>query len=138
MPGTPASQVRSHVVSCSLRRQGLKHAMSNETTVRQAVPFFAVSNMDASLHFYVSGLGFVMTNKWMPDGKIRWCWLELGGAAVMLQEFRSGRTAGGDGISVCFICRDAIAIYHELRSRGIDASTPFVGNGMWVTGVTDP
>ena len=31
-----------------------------------------------------------------------------------------------------------MALYGELRSRGIDASRPFVGNRMWVTQVTDP
>src|SRR5438132_11423301 len=66
--------------------------------VKQAVPFFAVSNMESSLRFYVDGLGFKMKRWWIPDqsdgqdhykadGKIRWCWLELGEAAIMLQEF---------------------------------------------------
>jgi hypothetical protein len=37
-----------------------------------------------------------------------------------------------------FICEDAIAIYKELKSRGIQASEPQVGNGMWVNGLSDP
>jgi lactoylglutathione lyase len=37
-----------------------------------------------------------------------------------------------------FICRDAIALWREFTSRGVDARRPFVGNGMWVTGITDP
>jgi catechol 2,3-dioxygenase-like lactoylglutathione lyase family enzyme len=115
------------------------------TNVKQAVPFFAVSDMEVSLHYYVEGLGFTMTNKWIDEGKLRWCWLELGGAALMLQEFR---TEGHDswvpdgkvglGVSVCFICEDALAISHELAARGIEASKPLVGNGMWVTSLTDP
>ena len=44
----------------------------------------------------------------------------------------------GQGVSICFMCADAIAIYRELRSRGIAAQRPFVGNGLWVTSVTDP
>ena len=62
--------------------------------VKQAVPFFGVSNMEASLRFYVDGLGFKMKHSWIPDraednadGRIRWCWLQLGDAAIMLQEF---------------------------------------------------
>ena len=62
--------------------------------VKQAVPFFGVTNMEASLRFYVEGLGFKVKNWWIPDrgednpdGKRRWCWLELGEAAIMLQEF---------------------------------------------------
>jgi catechol 2,3-dioxygenase-like lactoylglutathione lyase family enzyme len=113
--------------------------------VRQAVPFFGVSSMEASLRFYVDGLSFEMRNRWIDEGKLRWCWLELGEAALMLQEYRteghaSFRPEGklGLGVTICFVCEDALAIYRELRARGIDASRPFVGNGMWVTSVSDP
>ena len=62
----------------------------NEANVEQAVPFFRVTSMETSLRFYVDGLGFAMTKKWTPDGdgKIRWCWLQHGNAAIMLQEYR--------------------------------------------------
>jgi len=108
------------------------------TNVQQAVPFFMVSDMEASLRFYVDGLGFTMKNKWMPEGKVRWCWLELGEAAMMLQEALRLEGKVGEGVSICFICKDAIALYHEFRGRGLDASRPFVGNGLWVTTVMDP
>ena len=49
-----------------------------EPNIIQAVPFFMVTDMEASLRFYVEGLGFTMTKKWIPRGKIEWCWLELG------------------------------------------------------------
>lgn len=106
--------------------------------VQQAVPFFAVSDMERSLRYYVDGLGFTMTLKWIDEGKLRWCWLELGGAALMLQESRTPLGKVGDGVSICFTCEDALAIYHELIARGIEASRPFVGNGMWVTELSDP
>lgn len=35
--------------------------------VKQAVPFFGVTNMEASLRFYVDGLGFKMKRSWVPD-----------------------------------------------------------------------
>src|SRR5262245_15684807 len=118
-----------------------------EANVQQAVPFFMVSSMEASLRFYVDGLGFSMTKKWTPDGdgKVRWCWLELGEAALMLQEFKKNdpRFSGqegklGVGVSICFTCKDALAIYREARSRCVEAQTPFVGNSMWVTSLKDP
>ena len=112
-----------------------------DANFQQAVPFFGISSMKESLQFYVDGLGFEMKIKWIDEGKLRWCWLENGGAAVMLQEFKPERKPVeklGVGTTVCFILKDAIAYYHELKSRGVDASRPFVGNGMWVTGVTDP
>jgi lactoylglutathione lyase len=113
--------------------------------VKQAVPFFHVSNMDESLRYYADGLGFGIRWKWIDEGKLRWCWLENGGAALMLQEFRkeghdSWRPSCkvGDGVSIHFICEDALAIYREVTSRGIKAKNPFVGNGMWVTALSDP
>jgi lactoylglutathione lyase len=123
--------------------------MSAETktgsNVKQAVPFFGVRNIEESVSYYVDGLGFEMTRRWIDDGKLRWCLLERGAAALMLQEFwNEGRHANapegklGEGVSICFICEDALAIYREVRSRGIRASRPFVGNGMWVTSLSDP
>jgi catechol 2,3-dioxygenase-like lactoylglutathione lyase family enzyme len=115
--------------------------MTAAPNVTQAVPFFMVRDMEASLRFYVDGLGFVMTLKWVPDGKLRWCWLELGGAAVMLQEYRPEHVPEGklgQGVSICFTCKDALAIYRELKAREVEAKRPFVGNAMWVTEVADP
>ena len=116
-----------------------------EANVQQAVPFFRVSNIEKSLRYYVDGLGFQMTNKWIDEGKLRWCWLQLGGAALMLQEFRKeGHDSSvpaakvGEGVSICFQCNDALAIYRSATSRGVEASEPFVGNGMWVTPLSDP
>jgi len=93
----------------------------------------------------VDGLGFEMTHKWVPEGRLQWCWLQRGGAALMLQEFwKGGRHTNvpegklGQGVSICFVCEDGLALYHEFTSRGIQASEPFVGNGMWVTSLSDP
>ena len=118
--------------------------------VKQAVPFFGVTDMQSSLRFYVDGLGFQIKHQWVPendehypsDGRIRWCRLELGEAAIMLQEFApQGRPEGtlGMGVSVSFQCEDALALYREFQSRGVPASRrPAVGNGLWVVPVTDP
>ena len=116
-----------------------------EPNVKQAVPFFSVSVIEESVRYYVDGLGFEMTQKWIDEGKLRWCWLQHGGAALMLQEFpKEGHDSWvpegkvGEGVSIYFICEDALAIYREITSRGIQASRPFVGNGMWVTSLLDP
>jgi catechol 2,3-dioxygenase-like lactoylglutathione lyase family enzyme len=109
--------------------------------VEQAVPFFRVRSMEASLRFYTEGLGFTMTKSWTPRDKIEWCLLQLGGAAMMLQEYRPGRVPEsklGVGVSICLPCKDAVAIYREVRGRGIPSPRPFVGNGLWVVSVTDP
>jgi lactoylglutathione lyase len=113
----------------------------SEPNVRQAVPFLMVTDMEASLRFYTGGLGFTMTKSWTPEGKIRWCWLEFGGAALMLQDYRPGRVPQekrGVGVSVCFQCHDALALYRAFRASGLHPNRPFVGNNMWVTAITDP
>jgi len=47
-------------------------------------------------------------------------------------------TKVGIGVSICFICDDALAFDREVVARGVAASRPLVGNRMWVTSVTDP
>src|ERR1700756_3504432 len=126
-------------------------ASTTSANVKQAVPFFGVTNMEASLRFYVDGLGFKMTRWWIPDeadghykpeGRIRWCWLELGEVAIMLQEFlpeRQPKETLGTGVNVCFQCEDALALYREFKARGVQPRhCPSVGNGLWVVPVTDP
>jgi len=111
-------------------------AEKSTLNIKQAVPFFWVSNMEASLRFYVDGLGYTRTN-----GKLRWCWLERDSAAHMLQEYEPGKapsTKRGEGVSICFQCNDALAIYHQAIARGLHPQRPFVGNAMWVVILTDP
>ena len=119
-----------------------------EPNVRQAVPFFLVADMATSLRFYVDGLGFRMTRSWRPAGpdKVAWCWLELGAASLMLQEFwrrgaETGRPSGelGLGVTVCFLCSDALAVRRETFARGCAPTrNPFVGNNLWVVSYVDP
>jgi catechol 2,3-dioxygenase-like lactoylglutathione lyase family enzyme len=116
-----------------------------EPNVQQAVPFLFVTDLEASLRYYGDGLGFEMTKEWVREGKRRWCWLQRGGGALMLQQFwtegphaRVPEGKLGEGVTVCFICEDALAIYREVTARGIKAARPFVGNGMWVTSLSDP
>jgi lactoylglutathione lyase len=124
-------------------------ATVTSVNVKQAVPFFVVTNMESSLRFYVDGIGFKMKNYWIPDraedhpdGRIRWCWLQLGDAAIMLQEFRPQnrpKETLGTGASVSFMCEDALALYREFKSRGVQTrKRPYVGNRLWVVPVTDP
>lgn len=123
----------------------MKPTTNRDANVQQAVPFFAVTNMAESVRFYVAGLGFKITRRWDVEGHLRWCWLELGKAAIMLQEFpKEGHDAWtsqgklGEGVTIYFQCRDALEIFREVTRRGIRASRPFVGNGMWVTSLADP
>ena len=117
----------------------------NAANVRQAVPFLWVHDIRRSLAFYVDGLGFALSNEWLDNGQLRWCRLELGGAAIMLQEFwtegRHRNVISGEvglGVAIYFICTDVVLLWHELTSRGLAATSPIVGNGFWVTELHDP
>jgi len=117
--------------------------MPTTPNIRLTVPFFMVKNMDASLHFYVDQLGFTLTNQWTPRGKIEWCWLTREAVSLMLQEPRDkekfdAEGPKGKGVSICFQCVDALALYHEFTTKGVEIKEPFVGNNMWVVCFSDP
>jgi len=111
----------------------------NPENVNQVVPFLRVSSLDRSIPFYIDGLGFTMQQKWEPGGTLRWCWLTLGGASLMLQEFaKPPDSKVGVGVSLAFQCADAVALYRDFTKRGLAPSEPQVGNSLWVTSLTDP
>lgn len=117
--------------------------METPPNIRLAVPFFIVKDMQASLDFYLNKLGFTLANQWTPRGKIEWCWLQRGPVALMLQEPRSHEKFDavgpkGNGVSICFQCEDALALYHEFSAKGVQTQEPFVGNRMWVVCFADP
>lgn len=111
-----------------------------QPNLKLAVPFFMVTNMTTSLTFY-EALGFTRKMEWCPDNRIEWCWLEREGVAIMLQEYRlviKVPAQPGAGISICFICTDALQLYHDFSSAGLSPKEPFVGNRMWVVEILDP
>lgn len=122
---------------------------TNATPARNisaVVPLLLVTSMERSLAFYIDGLGFTVQNRWVPDGRLRWCWMSLGGAALMLQEADASTrekmlTTGtlGNGAALYFQCTDAIAIYREAAARGIHPlREPQVGNFAWEVFFADP
>jgi hypothetical protein len=81
-------------------------------------------------------------------GRVRKPWIIAGFMVLHLVHLKDGcqlgesrmcsSHIGSDGVSIYFICKDALAIYREVMARGIKATRPFVGNSMWVTSMTDP
>jgi len=123
----------------------LKHTaiiyMQPSSNIQLAVPFFMVMDMEASLKFYIDKLGFTVTNQWMPRGKIEWCWLQRDNVSLMLQEPRDKEKFNiekGKGVSICFQCKDALALYDEFKLKEVEMNEPFVGNNMWVVSCVDP
>jgi predicted enzyme related to lactoylglutathione lyase len=114
--------------------------LNSNSNVKQAVPFFMVVNMDNAVNFYTKRLGFAIKHQWEPTGKIEWCWLQLDNASIMLQEYRQNPPTEklGEGVSIYFICEDALTFYNQIISNGVSTSEPVVGNNMWVVGLRDP
>ena len=111
------------------------------TNLKQAVPFFMVSNMERSLEFYINGLGFEIKIEWKQHEKLEWCWLEQEGIALMLQEYRKGfspKEKSGVGVSICIMCHDALGLYKRFLLNGLSPQEPFVGNNLWVVQLIDP
>jgi hypothetical protein len=109
--------------------------------VKQVVPFLRVSSMERSIRYYIDGLGFSIRHKWVVDGKLRWCWLERGRAALMLEEGQGARAPAGkvgQGVSLCFTCEDAVAFCHEIRSAESKRQSRRWGNARWVTCLAEP
>ena len=99
-----------------------------------------VTNIDKSLEFYVKRLGFEKKIDWKPEGQLEWCWLERESVALMLQEYRKElpKEKLGQGVSICFMCNDALALYNEFLQNGLSPQEPFVGNNLWVVQIKDP
>ena len=116
--------------------------METSPNIQLAVPFFMVMEYGNFAEFYIDKLGFTLTNQWTPRGKIEWCWLQRDGVSLMLQEPRNKEQFNdvekGKGVSICFQCKDAIALYHEFKLNEFEMNEPFVGNNMWVVNFADP
>lgn len=110
--------------------------------MKQTVPLLYVSDVSQSSEFYCKGLGFELVGKWEPDGELAWCWLNQGGARLMLQQACPDdppASERGKGVVFYFICEDAAAVYQEITRRGIEATQPTATFfGMNQTHVTDP
>lgn len=118
---------------------------SQPENVTGVAALLMVTSMERSLKFYVDGLGFTIQNRWVVEGQLLWCWMALGSAALMLQEMNDStreRLAAkgefGNGSSLYFQCKDAIAIYRQAQARGIAGREPQVGNNSWELFLLDP
>jgi uncharacterized glyoxalase superfamily protein PhnB len=110
--------------------------------ISEVVPLLFVEDINRSVDFYCGQLGFVLVNKWEPDGKLGWCRIERGNSAIMLQQAceEDGPAAGrGRGVEFFFQCDDAAALYSEFQSAGLTIARPKVAfYGMNQLFVKDP
>ncbi|QDT26181.1 Glyoxalase-like domain protein [Gimesia panareensis] len=103
---------------------------SRPTAIQELVPLLFVDDVTHSVAFYQDLLGFELTLKWEPEGKLSWCRLERGSAALMLQQACPDEDGTVEerckGVGFFFLCDDAQAMYDELLGKGLDLEPPQV------------
>ena len=112
---------------------------TSKVKITETVPLFDVADVDKSIEFYVDGLGFKLQDKWVEDDILKWFRVQHGDSALMLQKTQGEPPANrGPGLTLYFICEDAIAAHQEFKERGVQVDEPFVGNNMDVFYFKDP
>jgi catechol 2,3-dioxygenase-like lactoylglutathione lyase family enzyme len=112
-------------------------------TVRELVPLLFVDNVQQSVDFYTTRLGFELKQTWEPDGELAWCRLERDRCAVMLQQATSEEDgvsgSRGKGVGFFFICDDAESVHSDFVRRGLALAAPEAAfYGMKQVFVKDP
>lgn len=86
------------------------------------VPSLGVSDIERSIGFYRTFLGFEVADSYEQDGRIAWCWLRVGGAELMLQQLSADQQLRLDpaiGQSwVIYLRVEDIALLHAKLKRG--------------------
>ena len=118
------------VFNCFLVQKAKNVMQQTATEMQELVPLLYVDDIVHSSTFYCDGLGFEQKLTWEPDGKLAWCRLERGNAAIMLQlavpEEDGAVEERCKGVGFFFLCDDAQAMYEELLSRGLTLEPPKV------------
>ena len=95
--------------------------------VRRLIPLVWVKDIGTTVAFYRDRLGFTMAGSWEEHGKLTWCQLERGGAALMFQQPHHTDVPVEDrtrGVTLYFICDDADAMHVDLTAQGLEVAAP--------------
>jgi len=116
--------------------------LERANTVHNLTPLISVADIEQSVAFYCDSLGFQLSDRWAPEGRLAWCRVERGGSAVMLQQAcdeKATVTDRGRGVEFFFLCDDADALHAEFRARGLDVKPPKIAfYGMNQLFIKDP
>ena len=126
-----------------LRRVVKDKLTSPRENVHAPLPLLFTSDIERSRAFYCDQLGFTLTNRYDPHGKLSWCMLVMEGAQIMLEQADRRRLAGlGENrsdIALYFLCEDVDVLHERFATNGVDLEPPFVAfYGMKQLEVRDP
>ena len=126
-----------------LRRVVKDKLTSPKENVHAPQPLLFTSDIERSRVFYCDQLGFTLTNRYDPGGKLSWCMLAMEGARIMLEQADPERLAGlaqnRSDIALYFLCEDVDVLHERFVTNGVDLEPPFVAfYGMKQLEVRDP
>ena len=126
-----------------LRRVVKERLTSPKENVHAPLPLLFTSDIERSRAFYCDQLGFTLTNRYDPNGKLAWCMLAMEGACIMLEQVDAERLSGlaqrRSDIALYFLCEDVDVLHERFKANGVDVEPPFVAfYGMKQLEVQDP
>lgn len=120
-----------------------RRATPEALRLRSVTPSFTVDDLEASLRFYVDGLGFTVEERWEEDGTLRGVMLIAGTTHLGLSQddWAKGRDrAKGVGCRIwAETAQDLDALAARMREHGIEPEGPKTEPwGARTLAVTDP
>lgn len=126
-------------------KAGFKERKEPETLrLRSAAPSFTVNDVERSLRFYRDILGFVVTERWMKEGKLQGVEIAAGSVTLMLgqDDWKRGRNrAKGEAFRIyCETAQNVDRLAQQILARGGELSQGPTDQawGMRDFAVTDP
>lgn len=119
-----------------------RRASPQALRVRAFTPSLTVDDLDASLRFYVDGLGFTVHERWEDEGKLMGVMLVAGACHLGLSQddWAKGRDrTKGVGCRVwAETAQDLGALAARMQEHGIETEGPKEEYGTRTLSVTDP
>lgn len=95
-------------------------------TATKTVASLGVADIKRSVEFYRTLFGFQIADSYEQDGDMVWCWLQTGGADLMLQQLSEEQQitldpAIGQSWVLFMRVQDIHAVHRQLRRAGGEA-----------------
>jgi uncharacterized glyoxalase superfamily protein PhnB len=113
--------------SLYLAQESIMPVVDRATTVLELWPLLHVADIERSVAFYHSQLGFDVVGEAQSGGRVYWCRLKRGGASLMLQQADGDdgpSEARGRGVAFYFVCDAANVMHAELTAHGMELDPP--------------
>lgn len=102
--------------------------------IKSLVPMAHVADVEGSIFFYCTHLGFTVKSRFAPHGRTAWAWLESGDAHLMLSAASAEVDPAQQAVLFYLYSDDLMALYQHLLAGGLTdgEADPPSGNGRCV------